>query len=161
MAFFEFTLARGKLVLIFLMILALLRFKVPLWLAILIGCLVVALLTGIPMGEWFGILVNALANREFVLLMLLVFLILMLSGVQEATGQSRKMVRGISQYLARKLRARAHPGMQNAARHVLFYSWTSDRIRSTIFYSGFLVRFEFKRLKLTKNETIRLYTQNS
>jgi len=95
----ESFLALGKLALIFSLILALLRFKVTLWVAILIGSLVTALLTGIPLSEWPGIFVNALANSEFIFLMLLLVLILILSGVQEATGQSSKMVRGIAQYL--------------------------------------------------------------
>jgi hypothetical protein len=99
MDFSESALAMGKLALIFSLILVLLRCKVTLWLAILIGCLATALLIGIHTNEWIGILFSSLTSHDFIFLVLMVFLILVLSGVQEATGQSRKMVRGIGQYL--------------------------------------------------------------
>ncbi|MCL1939868.1 MAG: DUF401 family protein [Desulfovibrionaceae bacterium] len=99
MEFFEPALALGKLALIFILILVLLRFKVKLWIAILSGSLITAVLTGLSPAAWPGILFNALTSRDFVILALMVFLILVLSGVQEATGQSRKMVRGLSHYL--------------------------------------------------------------
>ena len=95
----ESALALGKLVLIFSLILVLLRFKIELWVAILIGCLATAALTGIHPYAWFGILFHSLTSHDFILLLLLIFLILVMSGVQEATGQSQKMVRGVGQYL--------------------------------------------------------------
>ena len=99
MDFSEFALALGKLALIFSLILLLLRFKIALRAAILAGSLMVALLAGLSPAEWPGILFNSLTDKYFAILLLMVFLILLLSGVQEATGQSRKMVREVAFYL--------------------------------------------------------------
>ena len=95
----ESTLAMGKLALIFVAILVLLRFKIKLWLCILGGSLVAALLTGVSPAGWPGIFFGALTDTNFIILVVMIFLILMLSGVQEATGQSRRMVRGLEHYL--------------------------------------------------------------
>ena len=92
-------LALGALVLVLSLILVLQHFKVTLWLAILSGAPIIALMTGLSPVKWPGIIFSSLTHNDFTLLALLVFLILLLSGVQEASGQSRKMVRGIGQYL--------------------------------------------------------------
>ena len=95
----EPVLALGKLALIFALILVLMRLKVTLWLSIVIGSLTVAVLAGLRLAEWLDILLKSLTNQGFAILMLMIFLILLLSSVQEASGQSRKMVRGLAYHL--------------------------------------------------------------
>ena len=97
----ESFLALGKLVLTFAVILALLRLHVQLWLTIVAGAAVVALTCGLPAADWPGMAVDVLAQRDFLIISLMVFLILLLSSVQEATGQSRLLVEGLEQYLRR------------------------------------------------------------
>lgn len=101
MGIYESAPALGKLALIFVLILVLLRFKVRLWLTILAGGLLTALLTGISPADWPGILFTALTSKDFIILVVMVFLILTLSGVQEATGQSRRMVKGLERHMRR------------------------------------------------------------
>lgn len=92
-------LALGKLLVIFASILILLRFKLKLWQTILAGSLTTALLTGIEPARWPGVVFDSLLNKDFIILVCMIFLILMLSAVQEATGQSNKMVKGIERHL--------------------------------------------------------------
>ena len=94
-------LAFGKLVLTFGVILVLLRLHVELWLTIVAGAAVVALTCGIPATGWPGLFFEVLQQQEFLIICLMVFLILMLSSVQEATGQSRLLVEGLEKHLRR------------------------------------------------------------
>ena len=94
-------LAFGKLVLTFGVILVLLRLHVELWLTIVAGAAIVALTCGIPVADWPGLFFEVLKQQEFLIICLMVFLILMLSSVQEATGQSRLLVEGLEKHLRR------------------------------------------------------------
>lgn len=94
-------LAFGKLVLTFGVILVLLRRHVELWLTIVAGAAVVALTCGISVTDWPGLFFEVLQQQEFLIICLMVFLILMLSSVQEATGQSRLLVEGLEKHLHR------------------------------------------------------------
>lgn len=94
-------LAFGKLVLTFGVILVLLRLHVALWLTIVAGAAIVALTCGIPATDWPGLFFTVLQQQEFLIICLMVFLILMLSSVQEATGQSRLLVEGLEKHLRR------------------------------------------------------------
>lgn len=101
MEFSEATLAAGKLAAVFLVLVILLRLHVRLWLSILIGALVTVILTGTGPAAWPGLIYNALSRVDFVLLCVMVYLIMLLSAVQDATGQSRKLVEGLKLYLNR------------------------------------------------------------
>ncbi len=101
MEFSESFLAFGKLALTFSVILVLLRLRVPLWLTIAAGAVVVALTCGIPVADWPGMFFGVLLQQDFLIICLMVFLILLLSSVQEATGQSRLLVEGLEQHLHR------------------------------------------------------------
>ena len=101
MELLEFALAAGKLVLAFSVILILLRHHVPLWLAVTAGGVIVALTCGIPVSDWPGLLWSVLVDQNFLILCLMIFLILLLSSVQEATGQSRLLVEGLEVHLRR------------------------------------------------------------
>lgn len=76
----ESTLAFGQIILTFGCILVSLR-KLPLWLAILAGCLALALLTGLPLAELALMPLKSAVEPDFVILILMIFGILVLSGV--------------------------------------------------------------------------------
>ena len=97
----ESFLALGKLVLTFAVILVLLRLRVQLWLTIVAGAAVVALTCGLPVAAWPGMALDVLMQQDFLIISLMVFLILLLSSAQEATGQSRLLVEGLEQHLRR------------------------------------------------------------
>ena len=97
----ESFLALIKLILVFPLILLLLRLRMPLWLAIVAGAVAVALSCGVAPTDWPGIIFAVVRQRDFLLLILMVFLILLLSSVQEAAGQSRLLVQGLEQHLRR------------------------------------------------------------
>lgn len=99
MEFSESALAAGKLILAFSAILILLRLRVQLWLAVAAGAAIVALTCGIPVADWPGLLFSVLTRQDFLILCLMIFLILLLSSVQEATGQSRLLVAGLEEHL--------------------------------------------------------------
>lgn len=99
MDFSPAALAMGKLALIFAVLILLLRRRVSLWLTIFAGCLVAALLSGISPAVWPSLLLGVLRQPGFLILCLMIFLILLLSGVQEATGQSHKLVEGLERYI--------------------------------------------------------------
>lgn len=88
-----------KLLCIFGAIIVCLRFRVRLWMTIASGSLATAVITGLSPLEWPGVVYSALTERNFVFLCAMIVLILALSGVQEATGQSRKLVQGLERYL--------------------------------------------------------------
>lgn len=93
------SLAAVKLVAVFALLILLLRLHVKLWLCILSGALAVGLLTGISPLEWPSLTVTALVRPDFIVLCVMIFFILLLSAVQDATGQSRKLVEGLKLYL--------------------------------------------------------------
>lgn len=73
----------------------LLRLRVALWAAILAASGILALASGIMPGNWPAFVLQVLTNRDFVLLCFMIWLIILLSGVQEATGQNSRFVRGL------------------------------------------------------------------
>ena len=99
MDFSPATLAAGKLIAVFALLVLLLRLRVNIGLCILSGALAVALLTGISPSGWPLLIVESLTRPDFLLLCAMVFFILLLSAVQDATGQSRKLVDGLKLYL--------------------------------------------------------------
>ena len=92
------TLALGQIIITFGCILALLR-KLPLWLAIMAGGLVLALLTGLPLARLALMPLTSAAEADFVILILMIFGILVLSGVQGASGQGRRLVRHMERFI--------------------------------------------------------------
>lgn len=99
MEFSAQTLATGKLFAIFAVLVVLLRLHVPLWLTIFAGALTTALLCGISPAVWPGLFASVLQQPDFLILCFMIFLILVLSGVQEATGQSHDLVEGLEGYI--------------------------------------------------------------
>ena len=94
-------LAVGKLVCVLAVLLVLLRLHVSLWLTILAATLVVALSSGIYPMQWPAFLVNTATQPDFILLCVMIFLIMLLSAVQDASGQSARLVDGLKQYLTK------------------------------------------------------------
>ena len=94
----ESTLAFGKIIVTFGCIMALLR-KLPLWLSILAGCLVLAFLTGLPLMELVTMPLKSAAEADFIILILMIFCILVLSGIQAASGQGRRLVRSMERFI--------------------------------------------------------------
>lgn len=92
-------LATGKLFAILAVLVAMLRLHVPLWLTIFTGALCTALLSGISPADWPGMFAAVLRQPDFLILCFMIFLILVLSGVQEATGQSHDLVEGLEGYI--------------------------------------------------------------
>ncbi|MDR1489967.1 MAG: DUF401 family protein [Desulfovibrio sp.] len=88
-----------KLILIFALIIALLKFHVRLWLTLAAACVFAALLSGLWPGSWPGIIAGLLTDGDFLLLCLMIWLMLLLSGVQDAGGQSARLVDGLERYL--------------------------------------------------------------
>ena len=99
MDFSPASLAAGKLIAVLALLVLLLRLRVNIGLCILSGALAVALLTGISPSAWPFVIVDSLTRPDFLLLCAMVFFILLLSAVQDATGQSRKLVDGLKLYL--------------------------------------------------------------
>jgi integral membrane protein (TIGR00529 family) len=99
MEFSETTIALCKLLAVCATLMALLRLHLPLWLTICGGCLEVAVFSGIGPASWPGIVAGVLTNADFLLLCLMIFLIMFLSSIQDATGQSRKLVTGLERHL--------------------------------------------------------------
>lgn len=98
----EFTLALAKLLLTFAVMLLLLRLKWKLWQAILTGCALVAglaLAAGVEPGEIALTPLGPLRDEGFLLMQVMIFGIMLLSGLQGATGQSRRLVEGLDRYL--------------------------------------------------------------
>ncbi|MDR2800423.1 MAG: DUF401 family protein [Desulfovibrio sp.] len=88
-----------KLLLIFALIIALLKLHVKLWLTLAAACVFTALLSGLWPERWPGIIAGLLTDRNFLLLCLMIWLMLLLSGVQDAGGQSARLVDGLERYL--------------------------------------------------------------
>lgn len=94
-------LAVGKLIGVLLVLLVLLRLHVSLWLTILAAALVVALSSGIYPPQWPAFLLNTATQPDFLLLCTMIFLIMLLSAVQDASGQSARLVDGLKRYLTK------------------------------------------------------------
>lgn len=88
-----------KLGVLFGVMLVGLRYRVDLWISLLGGCLLIALMCHIPLPVFLPIFINVFSDRGFLALAAMLFLILMLSGVQSATGQNRRLVIGLERYL--------------------------------------------------------------
>ncbi|MDR2572869.1 MAG: DUF401 family protein [Desulfovibrio sp.] len=101
MEFSEPVAALLKLSAVCLTFAALLRLRLPLWLAISGGGMEMALFSGISPAAWPGLAAGVLTDADFLLLCLMVFLIMLLSGIQDATGQSKKLVTGLEGHLRR------------------------------------------------------------
>jgi hypothetical protein len=97
--FSETTIALCKLLAVCATLVVLLRFHLSLWLTICCGCLEVAAFSGIGPASWPDIVAGVLTNADFLLLCLMIFLIMSLSSIQDATGQSRKLVTGLEKHL--------------------------------------------------------------
>jgi hypothetical protein len=88
-----------KLLLIFAVIVLLLRRGVQLWRALLTASLCTALVSGMGPGQWPGIILSTAADTDFLLLCFMIWMMVTLSGVQEAGGQSARLVDGLEDYL--------------------------------------------------------------
>ncbi|MDR1659025.1 MAG: DUF401 family protein [Desulfovibrio sp.] len=99
MEFSETTIALCKLLAVCATLMVLLRLRLPLWLTICAGCLEVAVFSGIGPASWPDIVAGVLTNADFLLLCLMIFLIMFLSSIQEATGQSGRLVAGLERHL--------------------------------------------------------------
>lgn len=92
-------LATGKLFGIFAVLVVLLRLHTPLWLTIFAGALTTALMCGVSPSVWPEVFLSILRQPDFLILCCMIFLILMLSGVQDASGQSHDLVEGLEEYI--------------------------------------------------------------
>ncbi|MDR3319759.1 MAG: DUF401 family protein [Desulfovibrio sp.] len=101
MEFTETVVALFRLLALCATLLILLRLHLPLWLTICGGCVEVATFSGISPASWPSIIFGVLTNANFLLLCLMVFLTMLLSSVQDATGQSKKLVTGLEKHLRR------------------------------------------------------------
>ncbi len=99
MDFSDALFALSKLALIFSGVLVLLHYKVKLWLCIVSGSVLTALLSGLDVQSCWRVFSDVLIDKDFYFLVSMLCFILILSGVQEATGQNRRMVRALEQYL--------------------------------------------------------------
>jgi hypothetical protein len=88
-----------KLLLIFVVIVLLLRRGVQLWRALLAASLCTALVSGVGPGQWPGIILRTAADTDFLFLCFMVWMMVTLSGVQEAGGQSARLADGLEDYL--------------------------------------------------------------
>ncbi|MDR2825711.1 MAG: DUF401 family protein [Deltaproteobacteria bacterium] len=89
------TIAFVKLILTFATIMLLLRFKVALWIAIFAACAMIALLSFLPPLQWVSLPLTSLTQSDFIILEIMIFGIMALSGLQNATGQSKRLVAGL------------------------------------------------------------------
>jgi integral membrane protein (TIGR00529 family) len=95
----ESSLALIKLAGVFALLIVLLRLHVHLWLAILAAALGVVVSSGMWPNQWPSVITAALTRPDFILLCVMVFLIMLLSAIQDASGQSRRLVEGLKRYL--------------------------------------------------------------
>lgn len=98
----EFLIALAKLAATFTLMLVLLRLKLRLWQAIMAGCIMIAgmaLYSGASPAEIIRTPVSPLQDEGFLLMEVMIFGIMLLSGIQEATGQSHRLVEAMERYL--------------------------------------------------------------
>ncbi|MDL2307150.1 DUF401 family protein [Desulfovibrio sp. OttesenSCG-928-C06] len=93
------TVAFIKLAAIFLCMLVMLRLRITLWITVLSGCLLLALLTGLPFNQWLEIPLGTATSAELLILEIMLCSILVLSGVQGVSGQSQRLVESIERYI--------------------------------------------------------------
>lgn len=105
-------LAFGRLLLVFACMLILLRKKAALWQVIGVGSALLALLTWTPFERWSAAPLETLRSAEFLLMEIMIFGLLLLSGVQGAGGQNRRLVAALDGYLRRpRLRLITFPAL--------------------------------------------------
>jgi integral membrane protein (TIGR00529 family) len=92
-------LAFGKLIFIFCCMLVMLRMKIQLWKAIVAGSALIALLTRTSPEIWIRVPLDTLRSGEFLNMEIMLLGILLLSGLQGASGQSSRLVAGLEHYL--------------------------------------------------------------
>ena len=93
------TIAFIKLAAVFGCMLVMLRFRVSLWITVFTGCLLLALLAGLPAAQWLAVPLATATTPDLLILEVMLFGIMVLSGVQGATGQSRRLVESIERYV--------------------------------------------------------------
>ncbi|MDR2161706.1 MAG: DUF401 family protein [Desulfovibrio sp.] len=93
------TLALGKLFLAFAVILLLLRLRVALWKTLFSGCVLLALASSLPLSLWPSLPLACLRQTSFLCMQAMLFGIMLLSALQEAGGQSRRLVDGLERYI--------------------------------------------------------------
>ena len=81
-----------KLATLFAVFLTALRFKVELWIIILAGCILLSLMCQVTPPEIVEIFTTVPLDKSFQILAIMIFLILLLAGVQTETGQNRRLV---------------------------------------------------------------------
>ena len=101
-----------KLLLVFVLLVFLLRRKVGVGTSILLGSVALGLLFRIEPRHWVSAALHGLTDPKLLYLGGIVALILVLSEVMEKTGQSARLMSGLSRYLAwRRLRLSFFPAL--------------------------------------------------
>jgi hypothetical protein len=88
-----------KVGLAFTFMLAGIRYKLGIGLSILGGSLVLGLIFGLGPGDWLATAFGALADTQFVLLLIIIEAIMILSHLLETSGQSQKIMHTLSGHL--------------------------------------------------------------
>jgi integral membrane protein (TIGR00529 family) len=92
-------LALGKLCLALIAMIIGLRLHLGLWLCVLLGAVCAVIVSGLPLTEFVEIVPQTALNTELYTLLGIILLTLLISGVQEATGQSTRLVAALEQLL--------------------------------------------------------------
>ena len=88
------------------------RLRLGLWLCVLAGSVCLTLLTGTPVADFVGVVPTTFLDRNLLALLGILCLILALSGVQEASGQSLRMVAALERILhSPRLRLTVFPAL--------------------------------------------------
>lgn len=88
-----------KLIAAFAAMLAGMRLKLGLGNSILAGALLMGIMFGMPYAQWPEAVIVALTNEKTIYLAAIVGLIMVLSGLLEQTGQSKRLMEAVSAYL--------------------------------------------------------------
>lgn len=101
-----------KIGFVFVFFLVALRLKIDLWLTILGGCACVFLLSPMSLADFGHVFATVPIQKDFINLMVMLFIILALSTLQSATGQNRRLVLGLEKFLRwPKLRLMLFPAL--------------------------------------------------
>ncbi|MDR2075990.1 MAG: DUF401 family protein [Desulfovibrio sp.] len=92
-------LALGKLLLTFAAILILLRLRLALWKTLFAACALLAILCALPAASWIRIPLTSLGQTDFLCMQVMLFGIMVLSALQEAGGQSQRLVEGLESHI--------------------------------------------------------------
>lgn len=92
-----------KILLAFVIMLGTIRLKLPLWTAVLLGACSIALFYGLPVNDFLHVGVSALVKEKFLFLLSIVGLILILSDGLERSGQSQRLMDGLTGYLSNSM----------------------------------------------------------